>query len=661
MSAPEQYRAPRDASEPIPAPPLDRLGLLGQFATELARSLQTTSEFALATALGALAVPCGIGLTVEIRSDWHEPALLQMLVAAAPGERKTPALAATVHGLRHAERELSVRRDQERREAEAEAEVLKERVARARKSKDEEALREAVAAQQAHHVPPRLRIITRSGTGEALERLAGEQGGRLAIITDEGGALFGDLARYGTTPNYELLLAGHDATLYSSERITREPVVLDEVRVPVLAMAQPAVLAGLLEDAAAVGRGVVQRLAIVSPGSLVGMREGFAAPVDPTVAERWHALLRGLMLDAYVGEPALAVLSAKARDRLEQYHDDLEPRLVDDLDAPLLREWCAKHVGRVARLAAILTAARTGRLGGEVTEDAVDVAAELGDWLLAHAVRVLWSAGPVAPKSRTQEMADALVEAVDAAGGRLLRDNAAAILAAAGFGEVPDRTIQRAIRRSGLRVKRSGFQGSCDLVMPADCESGRAGSGDNGDIGEFGLTCRNAEPAVEGGGDIGEYGPTCHNANGQPERHDAGERVRPGHAKLAIPAKPANGVGSDRPGRAKLAKLAILATDPTPGDAEWDDPTPHDPYVEPDDEAPPPTDADDPGEPDEEVPDLPEDDERLGYKPEPTPTYALDADRDLADDQERPTLFDVPSAGRCGRWRSDDPARYLDF
>lgn len=542
-------------------PPLDQLGLLGQFAEVVARSVQVTPEFALATALAVLAVPCGLGLTVEVRPGWREPALLQMFVVADPGERKTQVLAPMVDGLYRAECELRERRDQERQDAEAEAEVLQKHVERARKAGDDSALRAAIKAQKAHRIPAPFRVLTQSGTAEALEKLAGEQDGCIALVTDEGGEVFGDIARYHDVANLRPLLAGYDAGRYAVERVKRAPVVLNEIRVPIAAMVQPVVLATLRADALAVGRGLLQRFSVVVPGSLVGHRQGFGEPLDPVVAEAWGALLYGLMLEAFTS-PAVATLDVKARDLLEAHHDRLEGRFLDEFDAPVLRGWAAKHVGRTARLAGILLAMRTGRLGGVVDGPTMSLAIELAEWLAAHALRALQVGGdPAEPStSRTQRMAFALVEAVAKAKGRLPREDAPAALAAAGFGNVPERTVQRAVKRAGLRLERTGFQGGYDLVMPADCESASAGGGELGELGELGLTSGNAD-------DEGESG-------------ELGDRASPGHANLA-----------------KLANLAIdfgptlhePAPEPSEGPVEKSgepEPDPPDPAAGRDDEDP---------------------------------------------------------------------------
>lgn len=383
------------ASTSGPMPALDALGLLGDVARELARGLQVHEELALAVCLGALAIPCGLGASVEVMAGWREPAVIFALAIADPSERKTPLLDAATRGLREAERELRERRKAEIAQVKGKREALEHARSMARKAGDLEALANVTAQLEALELPEPFRAITGSATGEALEALAGAQGGRIAIVTDEAGSLFGALTRYQSSPNYDALLEGYDGRPFASERVTRRPVVLDELRIPLVGTLQPAAWRTLRDDPAALGRGLLARFSLVEPPSMVGRRPHFVDGPNEALMARWAALLRSLMVDAYAEGPHVFRLTEGAVRILEPEAARYD-RLARDTDSGALSWWYGKSGGRVARLAAVIGAGMRGRLGGTLGSYDVELAIQVGRWLESHALELL--GGAATPK-----------------------------------------------------------------------------------------------------------------------------------------------------------------------------------------------------------------------------------------------------------------------
>ena len=83
---------------------LPKLGIMGEFASHLAGAMQVDQEFALTAALATVSLPVGLSVNVQVRSDWVEPAITQILLVAPPSERKTPVLHACMTPLYEAER-----------------------------------------------------------------------------------------------------------------------------------------------------------------------------------------------------------------------------------------------------------------------------------------------------------------------------------------------------------------------------------------------------------------------------------------------------------------------------------------------------------------------------------------------------------------------------
>jgi len=362
-----------------------RCGPLARVVEELALSVQVDPLFSLVATLGVAGSVVGLSTNV-VAGSWSEPAILQWLVVAPASEGKTATLAPVAEAL--------YRLDRERREAQAEEEeraYLDSLGAKPADPGETSRLRDAALAR---------RVVAAKGTPEALEVLAARQGerrARLVLITAEGRGLFGDLSRYrsGGPPNLDLLVNGYDGTFYDSFRLTRTSVAVEELRVPLLVMLQPRLWADLASDPLLADAGVLARLCPVRPPSLVGSRAAAfterAYVLPPLVEEAWDGLLARLYAQAFEeDEPLLSVLDRASLKRIEQAWATWEPylgRLRDEDAGEVWQQWAGRQIGRVLRLAGVVHALRTGRLGGNVTAEEVEIALALADWLAAEAHR----------------------------------------------------------------------------------------------------------------------------------------------------------------------------------------------------------------------------------------------------------------------------------
>jgi len=394
---------------------LSRLGIMGEFATSLASSMQVDPEFALTAALATVGLPVGLSVNVEVRSHWVEPAIIQVLLVAPPSERKTPVLHACMVPLFDAERKARESRKAEIAHAKAVEAQLELAKSEARRTGGYQAACERL---ETHTIPNEFRAFLGKATAEALEVHAtrhGERMGRVAVVSDEGGAVFGDLGRYQSAMNWELLLAGYDARRYSSERLTRDSVLVDELRIPLFLMLQPSAWDAVKSDPAASGRGVLSRLSPVRPRSLVGERFGFGPTVPKVLSARWAQMLTALFSEAYASDQATKLtVSDGALEKWLEFKDRVEVELGDGtFEGDLLTGWGGKKAGRALRLAAIVHAALTGRLGGEISDEEMSLGIELAEWLGLHALREFGGAGVAALLSRDARRLAEVAESLD--------------------------------------------------------------------------------------------------------------------------------------------------------------------------------------------------------------------------------------------------------
>ena len=263
----------------------------------------------------------------------------------------------------------------------------------------------ALAAEQLQ-VPPRPRLVADDVTAEAAGSLLAEQGGRLAVLSAEGGIFATIAGRYSTAPNLEVFLKGHAGDLL---RVDRKGRPAEHVAHPALTLGlavQPDVLREIAHMPGFRSRGLLARILYALPQNTVGRRQVGAPAVPEPIRTAYTDTLRALALTlADLDRPAPLVLTDEADARMLQLESDLEPRLADGAELGHVADWASKLNGAIARIAGLLHLA--GHLrdgwGRAVATRTVEAAARIGEYYLAHALAVfdLMDADPVVEGART--------------------------------------------------------------------------------------------------------------------------------------------------------------------------------------------------------------------------------------------------------------------
>ncbi|MEU5939037.1 YfjI family protein [Micromonospora sp. NPDC047548] len=361
---PVPLTGPNAAPPPFPVEVFPRW--LGDMVTGVARFTQTDPAMAGTLAVAVLSACAGGRLEVEPVAGWREPVNVFAAVIAGPGERKSPVhramtlplfTAQTTLGeaMRPRIAEAAALRDIADRHAEqAKAQAAKATDPGKRDDASAEAVAAAIAAE-AITVPGLPRLIVDDATPEALIGLMAANGGRMAIISDEGG-IFDTLAgRYSGAPNLDPYLKGHAGQPMSNERQTREGASVDKPALTVCVMAQPSVLRKFGGNADLAGRGLPARFLFALPRSLAGYRLVDTEPVPEQVTtgygHRVHDLAATL---AEWEDPAVIALTPEAgRVRLAAAQE-VEAQLRPGGTLHDMREWGNKLSGATLRLAGLL-------------------------------------------------------------------------------------------------------------------------------------------------------------------------------------------------------------------------------------------------------------------------------------------------------------------
>ena len=351
-----------------------------------------------------------------MRPGWREPCNLYTVVAMPPGSRKSAVFKAMVAPILHAERVLKettaplrARAKIEARAARARADSLAHAAENAYGSEHaDKALAEAEAADLVADeivVPPKPRLVADDVTPEGATSLLAEQGGRIAILSAEGGIFATIAGRYSSTPNLEVFLKGHVGDLLVVDRKTRDSEHIEHPALTLGLAVQPEVLADIAAMPGFRGRGLLARILYAIPASTVGSRQIGTPPPPPAVTEAYTANVRSLVLAlADWTDPAVIPLSPAANNAVLHLEKTLEPRLHPDHGdlAPIV-DWASKYIGAIVRIAGLLhLATHPDATRHPIGPDTIEAAARIGHYYLGHALAVfdLMGADPLIDHAR---------------------------------------------------------------------------------------------------------------------------------------------------------------------------------------------------------------------------------------------------------------------
>ena len=412
--APPEVPLPADApweppmplsAQALPVFPVHVLGKFAPYIEQVAADTQTPVDLAGMLSLSILSAAIGKGARVQVTDTWSEQLSLYVAVALPPGEGKSPVFKRLMEPMVEAERELVaaampqvVEARQQRRHLEQRAKNAEHKAAKnpgaegAANYAEAQALNMEIATTD---LPPIPRLFVDDVTTEALVQVLAEQGGQIALLSEEGG-IFGTLAgRYSSgVPNLDAVLKAHDGGTIRVDRKTSEPLFVEKPALTMGLAVQPSVLRGMADEQALRGRGLVARFLYSVPASRVGTRD-VVRRMTPTSPKEpigdFGDVVRHLLFTR--GRPLIIVFSRSSSSSFLAFAEELEARRHPDTgDLGPILDWSAKLDGATARLAGIFALGDTspkspiGSFGDvEVLPEHVERAIDLARYLIDHA------------------------------------------------------------------------------------------------------------------------------------------------------------------------------------------------------------------------------------------------------------------------------------
>lgn len=409
---------PFDDATQLPPFPLHVLPpVMREWVEAEAEATQTPPDLSACIALAVVSACVQKKFEVEVRPGWSEPLSTYWTIALPPADRKSKVFRDATAPIREWER-LQSERMRATIAAAATKRAIQEKkhteaVGKAAKGDDAAGDRAAELAVELaeSRMPVVPRICCDDTTPERLNSLLAEHGGRMAVMSAEGGIFETVAGRYSdNVSNLDGLLKGHAGDEVKVDRMNRESLHIRRPAVTLGLCVQPSVIEGLAEKSGFRGRGFLARFLFIMPQSRVGHRNVTPPSVPAAVTAGWRELVMRLLelpevrADDGEIESETLTLGRVARLEIEELARQLEPRLGPDGDLDSVRDWAGKSVGAVVRVIGLLHLAANSVYsvdsvgvisishGGGSVEIRGETS-ELHTYLLSHSLRAFRSMG----------------------------------------------------------------------------------------------------------------------------------------------------------------------------------------------------------------------------------------------------------------------------
>jgi len=388
-----------DASR-LPTFPIQSLPpVLRYMAKSAAENLQVAVDMTAVAGL-AIASLCIQGkFIINPKPGWIEQLNLYAAVIAHPSDRKTPAMSVMARPLHAFEKEENERRAPLVEEYRTRKTILEKRIAglkdmaakpvpKSGKTVDMDDITELqyeLADLEREAVKP-LRLLADDTTPEALVSLMAANDGRIGIISDEGGIFDIIAGRYSSGKvNMDVFLKAYTGAYLRIDRMGRPPEVIEHPSLTMLLMVQPVVLEAIMSNQDFAGRGFLARPLYSIPVSTVGHRAYDTPPVPQRTEVAYNLMIHELLSIPELGEARVIKISPEAHEEAKHFFEELEPRLVNDLDD--LEGWAGKYHGQVMRIAGVLHCCQHFQNAAEVpvSLETMQAAQTIGGYFLEHA------------------------------------------------------------------------------------------------------------------------------------------------------------------------------------------------------------------------------------------------------------------------------------
>jgi hypothetical protein len=358
---------------------------LKNYVIAVSEATQTPIDMAAVASLAVISACVQGKFKVMGKPDWTEPLNLYSVIVANPAERKSAVLELLTNPISEYERKENDRLKPDIEKSKIEKKALTKEIEKLiNKGTDKQ---ELFARQDEmtnfKEIKP-LRLIADDVSPEALTSLLADNGGRMSVISSEGGVFEILQGRYSQNVNIDTFLKAHCGDVIHVDRKGRESEYIQAPCLTVLLSVQPQVLDGLINNDVFRGRGLTARFLYSIPKSTVGNRK-FETPEIPQELKVNYKDLCFDLLGINHENIVILKLSNEAYKESANFANSLEPRLIDDLEN--ISDFAGKLHGAILRIAGNLHIAKYLVFAGdyEISKETMCAAINIGNYFLAHA------------------------------------------------------------------------------------------------------------------------------------------------------------------------------------------------------------------------------------------------------------------------------------
>lgn len=388
----------------LPRFPIEALPpALENYAREVAESKQVAEDMAAVAALGVVSLAVQGKFQVTATPGWTQPLNLYEIIVARPSDRKTPVLNAVMGPVYEYIQTINELRKEEVKIYNNNINILTKRknsiiehlghslVMDAKGAKDAKATENDLLEVQAElsrleDAPVRpLKLLSDDTTPEALARKMADNGGKMAIVSSEGGIFDIIAGRYSDRVNLDIFLKSYDGESITVDRKSGESLQIPYPILTILLMTQPRVLTTIMENEDFRGRGFLARFLYSIPQSKVGTRRYGTGDISDQAKLAYRVLLKTLLDIPEREDPPCIQFSMEAHKLSEDFFYWLEPQLTEELEP--IESWAAKFHGGIVRIAALLHCCQYigDAASVPISGDTFLRARRIGEYFLGHA------------------------------------------------------------------------------------------------------------------------------------------------------------------------------------------------------------------------------------------------------------------------------------
>lgn len=390
-------------------------GIFGEFAEALARSTETPQVLPVFGILGTVSAAISHRFSVSPKPGWQEPINLYLLVALPPGNNKSLVLNKCSEPLVSWEQGMAEKLTPEIKlavsERKTQEKIIEKMRSQAANQKDE-----VLQKQEIHEIaemeaklknPPVLPcIFVTDATPESLAQYAFEQGGRFAVISDEGGIIEVVSGLYsGGQANINIILNGIDG---GHVRVIRKNHAFDlNPNLTFLLVVQPVIIQTMARKRALTGNGLIERFLFALPESKLGYRSHSTDPMPENISLKYNSTVRQLLdecLEIKDGEQQRKILTLdpSALQEWKDFQKYIETQLRPSGRLYPIVSWGGKLCGYALRLAGLLHVMEHGTQHGIISKQTMKNALALAALIIDHTLAAfeMMSADKIVEKAK---------------------------------------------------------------------------------------------------------------------------------------------------------------------------------------------------------------------------------------------------------------------